>query len=440
MGMKYDLLITQAMRILFQESRFYYFLLAQIPKVVTKTLQAPGAVGFESGSKTVKIFLNESYLEHMTPGQLAILLEHEAGHLAFAHLEFIKNPPEGISRKILNQAQDFVINDNIKGFFENYDALMKQCEAAQAKMQALNMELVNPAITEERIEEVKKELDLLQKKNFLAFGCIAPKLAHIEELKGQRIREVSSLEIARLLAKKDPNNQSQTLDEHPDGGSSGENSNPDEIIEVPQHVIDQMLKEAADENAKSPHPGTIPGEVERRLNEMHKSKMSFRSQLKLFAQKAIGNKTRQSWSRQNRRFPGQAPGVAPDKDSKLVVWIDTSGSVWDERTQMEMAGHMKSLVKHCSNVEVLFGDTQIASKTVFKGNFSLNKLVFKGGGGTCPQFVFDYAKAVRADGVLLWTDGEVNEFNSFGIPTLVGLVTNHAREIPGYRNIRLQVA
>lgn len=453
----FDLLISQALRILFIESRFFYFVLAQVPKVITKDLPAPGGVGYDRGSDTVKLYLNPDYLEHMTPGVLATLLEHEACHLAFSHMFHLKNPPKGISPKTLNQAQDYVINDNIPSLYNNYDKLMKQSEESQTKVKAL-VELFQAETDEERKKEIYSEIRTIEKKNFLANGCLAPRLAHIEELKGKQLRDMSSLEVARILSEKDPENEAKTYDKHAGESGSGEkqegsgqsqsgkqqsqdqSQGDGELGEIPQHMIDRIMQEADAENKMSGQPGSVPGAVEQRLDALRKSKMSFRSQLKLFAQKSVGTKMRRSWSRQNRKYPGQTPGSSPDKDSRLVVWIDTSGSVWDAEVQAEIAGHIKALSMVCTNLDVVFGDVTLTHKVTFKGSFSLNKLVFKGGGGTNCQFVFDYAKKTKADGVFLITDGEVGSFNQLGVPTIVGLVTKHAQEIKGCKNIRMRSA
>lgn len=453
-----EMTVAKAMRVLYQYRPFYYHFLSGISKQLEAKGPAAAWVSYNKRTREIKVHLNFEYVQHYNYNTIALILEHEAGHLCLKHLiAGNQGAYNAYPKDVVNKAQDFIINDSIDEYREQFDELMSRYVSYKAqidqKQQAVALE-TNPEIQKKMVLEVKSFVDDLTKKDVLPFTCIVPKLADIEELKGRVIRDMTTLELCSILHKDDQdqkeNNQEQkdrgeTLDSHDQSDEQETQGNEEKEAggsenDIPQHAIDNMMKQAAEKTEnqiKGQKPGTIPSFVSTRLESLEKSKVNFRKQLLIFAQTVINPSRTQTWARQNRRYPNQIKGSRTKQTSKIVVWVDTSGSNYSVPVFQKIAGHLKALSGVCGDVEVLFGDVTLHSKCkVGEKKFSLEKLDFKGGGGTDPQFVFEYAKKNKADGVILFTDGEIPEVK-FTKKVLAVLTGSSPTHVQGAKNIQI---
>lgn len=443
------------MRILFKETPYNYFLLADMSKVMIQSYTYAAAVGYDKKTGQVKLFLSEPYLEYLSVGDLAIVLEHEADHVHWRHI-FQKSV---FSSDEKNRAEDYIINDTIIPLRDNYASLMQRGELVRAKLKADAEKLQSGTLSKKKAEALQKEMFAYKVRNLTSVICLAPQLKDIPELKGRIIREMDSYTLAAILSKNEKENgrknTGENHDQHNGGSPSGEGqgdsndnggeSQPEDGLghEVPQNVIDGMLQKAADKlaNTREGAAGNIPSHVEMRLRELKKSVYDFKRHCQMFAQRVLTQVKERTWSRLNRRYGSQTQGYNQKQAAYVVTWIDTSGSMFTESIFKEIAGHLKGLSQVFPNIDVLFGDTQIEFKVEIRnGYFDLNKMLFKGGGGTSPQFVYDYAKEKRADGVMLFTDGCVNSFDTYGIKSFVALVGSPIQEIPGMMNVEMKTS
>ena len=159
-------------------------------------------------------------------------------------------------------------------------------------------------------------------------------------------------------------------------------------------VLSQALKET---KAK----GDMPGELEEILNEILKSRYNWKAELRRWAGEYYVTGQKLSRKRMNRRLPlfGIIPGSVNEYCAKLVVALDTSGSMPTKALQM-LLGEVKAM-----GIPVIFVqcDAEIHEAKVVSPYRKFDTKM-KGRGGTDFRPVFEYAKKVCANGVIYLTD------------------------------------
>lgn len=151
--------------------------------------------------------------------------------------------------------------------------------------------------------------------------------------------------------------------------------------------------------------GKLKGELARMVDEFLEAKIHWTDVLRDYMMKVT--KSRESWSRRNRRFSGvYLPSRHERRMGPMLFIPDTSGSMDADMEKIcsEMA--------HCAeqtqpeNIRVLWADTRVAGEQVFEpAEFEFSKLEPKGGGGTDMRVPLKYAEQYDPQVVVLMTDG-----------------------------------
>jgi predicted metal-dependent peptidase len=159
-------------------------------------------------------------------------------------------------------------------------------------------------------------------------------------------------------------------------------------------VLGQAMKET---KAK----GDMPAELEEILNEVLKARYNWKAELRRWAGDYYVTGQKLSRKRMNRRLPifGLVPGSVNEYCAKLVVALDTSGSMPTRALQM-LLGEVKSM-----GIPIIFVqcDAEIHEAKVISPYRKFDTKM-KGRGGTDFRPVFEYAKKVNANGVIYLTD------------------------------------
>lgn len=195
-----------------------------------------------------------------------------------------------------------------------------------------------------------------------------------------------------------------------------------EVGELDKQVIDEIIN-----HAKSRSWGSVSGSVVSHVRELIKTKkIPWREKLSKLMTKHVhepGNIYENTWSKRNRRgLP--LPGLRK-KSKKIVVTVDTSGSVSDEDLA-KFFGQIEKIIKDYSQITLIQWDTQINSvKKYEKGDWK--NIEINGRGGTIIQPVFDYVneKLPKTSAIVNFTDGWFDwNINTYGIETIWALVDN----------------
>lgn len=204
------------------------------------------------------------------------------------------------------------------------------------------------------------------------------------------------------LLEQDP--EAQNKDHTPTGEvmdgtqkSDGSQMSADEI-KIAEQEIKVGLAQAA-EMARS--QGKMTAGIEAMVKELLKPVVNWREVLRRFAAQVVP--TGVSWSRPNRRVLAQGirlPGVIKGGVGRIVVGIDTSGSIYaDPAMTQQFLSEVEAI---CTEVKpeaihVLFCDSSVKAAETFEhhemtGLFDRLKTMVRGGGGTDFVPVFDWVE------------------------------------------------
>ena len=223
-----------------------------------------------------------------------------------------------------------------------------------------------------------------------------------------------------------------------DGGGGGhdthdwegaESLSDDEVKETIKQ-LDQALRQGEIIRSK------MQGNKNRAVNEILEPKVNWREQLRDFVNATCRNKDRTSWKRPHKRFIGHdiyMPSMIGETIGKIVVGIDTSGSIGDK----ELSEFLTEVVAICddvspSSIELLYWDTHVAGhETYNQGDYKALVQSTKpaGGGGTHVGCVNQYIKdkRIEPEAIIILTDGYVEDDfgGNWDYPTLWAITTKH---------------
>ena len=150
--------------------------------------------------------------------------------------------------------------------------------------------------------------------------------------------------------------------------------------------------------------GNLPAGVSSAVEEIcAPPKVPWKRLLRLFAGRGSRTILKTSRLRESTRFPGE-PGTRIKRLQKVVVAIDTSGSITEENLS-EFLAEINGIVRAGADVTLIQCDCEISSVAPYRRS---NRPVFKGGGGTDFDPVMRWLKQNRHDrfgGCIYLTDG-----------------------------------
>lgn len=154
---------------------------------------------------------------------------------------------------------------------------------------------------------------------------------------------------------------------------------------------------------KSGQWGTIGRSMIDQILSARTPKISWKELLRRFNRSVISMRTYPSRMKLNRRYGLMFPGQRRDYDTEIIYAIDSSGSMCKD----DLAEGFAVVNSMCGKAKItyLLFDTKI---TDIETDFKKAKDTFKvtGRGGTNFQEVIDYANTHKADGLIIFTDGE----------------------------------
>ena len=154
--------------------------------------------------------------------------------------------------------------------------------------------------------------------------------------------------------------------------------------------------------------GSIPGYMVELIKKAADGKIDYRNVLRMFRSSILSQKRRLTRMRPSRRFGFEQMGSRYDFITRLLIAIDTSGSVGSE----ELARYFRVITTFfkygVQEIDVLMFDHALQGKPLKLDEAKKNKTQFevKGRGGTCFQVPIDYVKEHPGyDGLIIITDG-----------------------------------
>jgi predicted metal-dependent peptidase len=224
-----------------------------------------------------------------------------------------------------------------------------------------------------------------------------------------------------------------TTEGYPTGGGgfdehdwSGEGMTPEE-----KSTLDKDIEIAIRQGRQL--AGKMSGNKPRVIDNMLEGTVDWRKELAEFMKDVMTGRDESSWAKLNRRMfhMGHFPSAISTSCGRLCIAPDMSGSIWGPILSKFM-GEIKKLCVELqpSGVDIVWWDTEVCGVQSFEPSQydSLDNLLKPvGGGGTSPQCVADWLvlnKTMNHECVVLLSDGYVDEFPNFNIPTLWAMTSS----------------
>lgn len=164
-------------------------------------------------------------------------------------------------------------------------------------------------------------------------------------------------------------------------------------------------------------------------------KVDWRKVLREFVQEVCQGRDESSWSRPNRRFLAEdvyMPSMQGMTMNELVIGFDTSGSCFGGNEMTRFVSEIKTIIEDVkpAKTHVIYWDTEIAGHQTFEeGQFAVQDLKPKGGGGTDGAVLFDYLRTttIRPQAIIQFSDGYVGDWGKADCPTMWALTSSNIR-------------
>lgn len=154
--------------------------------------------------------------------------------------------------------------------------------------------------------------------------------------------------------------------------------------------------------------GSLPGDMVELIKKAAEGKIDYRGVLRMFRSSILTQKRRLTRMRPSRRFGFEQMGSRYDFTTRLLIAIDTSGSVGSE----ELGRYFRIITTFfkygIQEIDVLMFDTEVhgAPLPLTEAKKSKQEFKVKGRGGTDFQPPIDYMVAhPQYDGLIILTDG-----------------------------------
>ena len=378
--MSFDLKL-HAYRLLRQEP-FFAALSRKIEKKASQAIPTAG-VRVNPDNGHFEMIYNPDFFESLPDEQVRGVLKHEFYHLIFEHVTSRK--PENVDPMKWNIAADLAINSHLVG------ELPEQC----------CMPGVGPF----------EDLPLgMTAEWYLANLPKDEEGDQGEGEDGEGDPEEGDGDGSGSGGQDNNNNNGGkpgNFDDHSGWHEGGDDPAKQAANALAKERLKNAMKEAAQEASKKAGGwGSIGQSVKEDIMARLQSKVDWRKVLRYFIKTSQRSHKSSSVKRINKRYAYIHPGKKVQRQAKIAIAIDQSGSVSDEMLE-SFFGELNKLAKLASFTVVPF-DTQVDEKLIYewkKGKSHKAERVMNG--GTCFDAPTEYVnKCGDFDGVIILTDME----------------------------------
>lgn len=192
--------------------------------------------------------------------------------------------------------------------------------------------------------------------------------------------------------------------------------------ELVKNQVEYQIKAAAEQTQKS--RGTIPGELQSLIDELFKVKppvVNWKGKFRRLLGVNFDIHQKKTRRKESNRFE-DCPGLRKRKKHKILVAIDTSGSVSDAEL-MDFWSEINHIYKASAEIHVLEADMRITNEYDYNGK-TPKKVT--GRGGTSFTECVDYYNTHRKDYTLMvyFTDGYGDQTECKPIGRMVWIITS----------------
>tara|TARA_R110000796_G_scaffold147198_2_gene264028 strand:- start:254 stop:1477 length:1224 start_codon:yes stop_codon:yes gene_type:complete len=371
--------LSKTSKSLMLQEPFYGFFLIMLNKVWNDAI---GTAAVSKNSINYQLTISEKFWEPLSELHRMGLLKHELLHIAFNHLTTFDLFQD---KKLANIAMDMEINQYIDKDWipegaidiDDYGDLNLDTRAGSRyyydKLQKLQKKKKQNGTCGS--ENMDKLLDALEKGD-----CQVT----IGMPRGEGDKDVNM-----------PNHPWKEFENLPEAEK--------QLIE---NQVQRILQEVKSQTEKK--RGHVPGEMKGiiKIEEIVPPKFNWKNYLRRFT--GISSKifTKKIRRKENTKFPDM-PGLKVKMKQKLMLAIDTSGSVCDDEVR-EFMNEMHHIYKTGVDITLVQCDTYIRDISEYKGTYDL-KLHGRGGTDFTPVIEY-FNENTSYTSLVYFTDGEASTY------------------------------
>ena len=153
--------------------------------------------------------------------------------------------------------------------------------------------------------------------------------------------------------------------------------------------------------------GNIPGDIVDAIKKSIEPKFNYKAIFQQFRSTVLSSTRTLTRMKPNRRFGYDAMGSKRNFTTKILVAVDTSGSISDEDLQLALGFINKFFKYGISQIDCIQFDTKIYPNSLKVLSKKMDVFKITGRGGTDFNEVFEYTQKTSPiyDGVIILTDG-----------------------------------
>lgn len=380
---------------------FFASIIASIEKIKTHEIPTAGVACIKGD---YYLYWNPEFITGLTFKQFKGLMKHECYHILFKHCTTRKRKPH----MLCNLAQDLAINSLIPyeelppgGFVPGY-YLQKKMEVPGFGIQwkedqhSEESKFIESLIQDESYEYYFNEL--MKNKNMFISD------------EGEPIFQ-EGMEGDGSCSGENPGNDSKMkkgfgFDSHFD--NSDETDSDQRMADAKMKDTIQKAVEKANKSKQGRGWGSVPSEMRGKIDALFNQDVDWKTVMKYFCGSKLKSNKFSTYKKINNRFPYIFPGKKSTHESKIAIFIDQSGSVWDEALVM-LFGSLNDL-SSLTSFTIWHFDSSVDknSRYDWKKGEKMDKAYRTRGGGTSFASVERFFETVQRefDGYIIMTDGQ----------------------------------
>ena len=402
--------------LMFKKDYFYGFFLMQLNRRIESDHTKCPTAAIEIKESGATLVINPQFWAAHNLDERLAFLKHEVGHFILGHIPLGRELMTKWNQQLFNTAADLAVNSLIPEFPDKVtapwgpDGAMTEGETCTIR----NFKKTYP-----KIESGKSFFWYME---FLQLNDFAKQPQDGDgDSSGQEGGDQSG-------TFKDGQFK---FDDHSKWGSK-----------IPKEVADQIAKQLVRNAVNETETiGSLDGlapELRDLLKQLLKQHNGWKRELRRFPQDAEAISLESTRKRINKRFGTTYPGHKKERKTQGIVGFDVSGSMWDEATVNRVMNEVKTIAQD-ADVTILFFDTGITKEVAFEEGLSFKQI--PGGGGTLFQPVLDRAKTLKADWLIMLTDGmNADEMEKPRFPVLWGILEEYDYSAPFGKVIKIPKA
>ena len=348
--------------------RFYGAFINKMRKVFTDKVPTLGV----SITDQVNLYVNPEFFGSLTEKQRVEVLEHECLHLVNGHLTRIPDQVNKHDMAVWNVAGDAVINENLS-----------------------SLHAIEGVITIDNLNKQFKGINLKRGEAMEYYYAKIKKYMKDNPDQFDKVYEMGSgeggIDTHETWAE---SGQGENGDTESDKDSIGNNS------QLANEMIKKTMKQAIEDCDGA---GNVPMDILKALEELNKSTVNWKQQLKRFFGRAHKFSKISTRNKLNRRYRHLQPGKRKKPNVHIAIGVDESGSICDNAfkqffSEIDVAARLDGI-----KFTIIHIDTSVNKVYEYQAGMKIDRT---GCGGTCYMPAITEANKLKVDGMIFFGDGD----------------------------------